>query len=244
MVRDEKMLIKQSVKTLSIGIFMALLFSCVYTLSIPIEEVTDEMRGRLNPNLLDLMVAFISGIAGAYAYAKEEVAKSLAGVAIAVALVPPLSVTGIGIGYGDLGMIYGSFLLFITNLIGITLSAAITFIILGYSPIAKAKKGLVYTTVLMSVITIPLIYSFGNLIQKNDYYHEIITIKSVVINEKKVDIKVIDIKNSKPVIDVEIQTTSSEPLVVDEYKEIKKLIEKKLNKKIALKVIPKIIVSD
>ena len=46
-----------------------------------------------------LSVAVISGMAGAYASAKEAVAKSLAGVAIAVALVPPLSVAGIGVGW-------------------------------------------------------------------------------------------------------------------------------------------------
>ena len=44
--------------------------------------------------------AVVSGIAGAYANAKEEIAKSLAGVAIAVALVPPLAVSGIGLALG------------------------------------------------------------------------------------------------------------------------------------------------
>ena len=34
-------------------------------------------------------------------HAREEVARSLAGVAIAVALVPPLAVSGIGIGWGE-----------------------------------------------------------------------------------------------------------------------------------------------
>jgi len=51
--------------------------------------------------LAPLMSPIISGVAGAYAHAKEEVAKSLAGVAIAVALIPPLSVVGIGIGWSD-----------------------------------------------------------------------------------------------------------------------------------------------
>ena len=99
-IRADRFLLVQSARTLVIGIFMALLFSGIYTLFIPLEQITSEMQGRLNPNLLDLMVAVFSGIAGAYANSKEEVAKSLAGVAIAVALVPPLSVTGIGLGLG------------------------------------------------------------------------------------------------------------------------------------------------
>ena len=65
----------------------------------PVDRITTEMAGRLQPNLLDLGVAIASGIAGAYAYVREDVAKSVSGVAIAVALVPPLCVSGIGIGW-------------------------------------------------------------------------------------------------------------------------------------------------
>jgi uncharacterized hydrophobic protein (TIGR00271 family) len=126
-IRTDQFLLFKSIQTLAIGIFMALLFSSIYTIFIPLDQITAEMQGRLHPNLLDLLVAVFSGIAGAYATSKEEVAKSLAGVAIAVALVPPLSVTGIGIGLGNIDVIYGSFLLFITNLVGITLSASLTF---------------------------------------------------------------------------------------------------------------------
>ena len=54
--------------------------------------------------LLDLLIAIVSGIAGAYATARESVSKSIAGVAIAVALVPPLSVVGIGLGWGNWSM--------------------------------------------------------------------------------------------------------------------------------------------
>ena len=79
----------------------------------PIDNLTAEMQSRISPTLLDLAVAVVSGIAGAYAHAKEEIAKSLAGVAIAVALVPPLSVAGIGVGWGDWDMASGAFLLLI-----------------------------------------------------------------------------------------------------------------------------------
>ena len=48
-----------------------------------------------------------------------EVITSMAGVAIAVALVPPLSVAGIGLGRFDLAFFFHAFLLFFTNLIGI-----------------------------------------------------------------------------------------------------------------------------
>jgi uncharacterized membrane protein len=72
---------------------------------------------RLQPNLLDLGVAIVSGIAAAYAHARESIQKSLPGVAVAVALVPPACVMGVGIGWLDWSIISGAGLLFLTNLI-------------------------------------------------------------------------------------------------------------------------------
>ncbi|RMH16208.1 MAG: DUF389 domain-containing protein, partial [Gammaproteobacteria bacterium] len=62
--------------------------------------------------------SIISGIAAAYANSRSEIAKSLAGVAIAVALVPPLATTAIGLAWLDLNMTMGALLLFLTNLSG------------------------------------------------------------------------------------------------------------------------------
>ncbi|WP_207561727.1 TIGR00341 family protein [Sulfurimonas aquatica] len=241
-VRAENLLISQSIRTLSIGIVMALFFSAIFTFIIPLERITPEMQGRLNPNILDLMVAILSGIAGAYANSKEEVAKSLAGVAIAVALVPPLSVTGIGIGLGSFDVIYGSFLLFITNLIGITLSAALTFIVLGYSPVTTAKKGIYYTSVLLTIITIPLIFSFADMIEKNKYMSDLESVKSIILHEEKIELNIYDVKLNNDVLVVDLQSISEKPLTHEEYVKIKQSIEKKLQRRIVLEVTPMIIV--
>ena len=234
---DEYLLIK-SAKTLVIGIFMALLFSSIYTLFIPLEQITSEMQGRLNPNLLDLMVAVFSGIAGAYATSKEEVAKSLAGVAIAVALVPPLSVTGIGIGLGNIDVIFGSFLLFVTNLVGITLSATLTFMVLGYAPIKRAKKGVFYTSILMALITIPLYVSFMQVVEKNDYLSKLNSVKNLVSNDKKIELNIKKLENKSSAIFLSIEVVSSKHLELENYRDIKKKLEEKVDKKIVLKIIP------
>lgn len=241
-IRADKFLLMQSIKTLYIGIFMALLFSCIYTLIIPLEQITSEMQGRLNPNLLDLMVAIFSGIAGAYANAREEVAKSLAGVAIAVALVPPLSVTGIGLGLANIDVIYGSFLLFITNLVGITLSAALTFIVLGFAPIKKAKKGIFYTTILMSLITIPLFLSFKQVVEKYEYFHKLDSIKNLTLNENIVEFKIKLVENKKNIIIINLDVVSNNSLSLYEYNIIKEKLQEKVNKKIVLKITPSIII--
>jgi len=234
---DEYLLIK-SAKTLVIGIFMALLFSSIYTLFIPLEQITSEMQGRLNPNLLDLMVAIFSGIAGAYATSKEEVAKSLAGVAIAVALVPPLSVTGIGLGLGNIDVILGSFLLFITNLVGITLSATLTFMVLGYAPIKRAKKGIFYTSILMALITVPLFISFMQVVEKNDYMSKLNSIKTLEFNDKKIELNIKSLENKSIAIFLDIEVVSSKHLDLVNYNFIKQKLEEQVDKKIVLKIIP------
>ena len=242
-VRADKFLMIQSARSLIIGIFMALLFSCVYTLFIPLEQITAEMQGRLNPNLLDLMVAVFSGIAGAYANSKEEVAKSLAGVAIAVALVPPLSVTGIGLGLGNIDVIYGSFLLFVTNLVGITLSAALTFIVLGFAPIKRAKKGIFYTSILMVIIAIPLFLSFMDVVHKYDYFNKLNSFKSVALNGHDIELHIKKVQNKNNEIIVNLDVISSKPLILDDYNIIKEKLQKVVDKKLVLEITPVIVIN-
>ncbi|MEA3354469.1 MAG: TIGR00341 family protein [Campylobacterota bacterium] len=235
-VRGENELIQNSGRTLTYGILTALVFSVVFTYFMPLTTITDEMRGRLNPNLLDLMVAIFSGIAGAYANSKSEIAKSLAGVAIAVALVPPLSVTGIGLGWGDMDMVFGAFLLFITNLVGITLASAFTFLVLGYSAVQKAKKGIFYTSIIMAVITIPLVLSFNKALEQNHIYN-ILQNKTFSFNDRqiKINISYVDLTSDKPVI--YIFTYSDKVLVKEDLKSLKTKMQQDLKRDVSLNII-------
>ena len=133
-------LFKNSIGKIVLGVIIALLSSALITCLFPYKPITDEMLARLNPTLLDLAVAIISGIAAAYSKSFKEIIQSLAGVAIAVALVPPLAVAGIGIGRMDFYFFYQAFLLFSTNLVGIIISATFTFRILGYSAVVRSKR--------------------------------------------------------------------------------------------------------
>ncbi len=163
LTRQDPNLMVSSLRTLATGLCMALLFSGTASFIMPMEVVTNEIAARLSPNLLDLGVAAISGIAGAYAHARIDAAKSLAGVAIAVALVPPLAVTGIGLGWLDMHVAWGAFLLFLTNLAGIVFAASLTFLALGFAPFTRAKKGLTIALIAVALVSIPLVFSFMRL---------------------------------------------------------------------------------
>ncbi|WP_428355054.1 TIGR00341 family protein [Methyloprofundus sp.] len=166
LLRGNIELLKNAANKIALGIMLALLASALITQLFPYKMITDEMTARLSPSLLDLAVAIVSGVAGAYSKSYKEIIQSLAGVAIAVALVPPLAVAGIGIGRLDINFFLQAFLLFSTNLIGITLAATLTFRFLGYSPVVYAKRGLSIVFVLFMVIAVPLYTSYDQIVEK------------------------------------------------------------------------------
>jgi len=162
-LRQDTALQINGVKTISIGVLAVLLTAALIALSIPIERLTTEMSGRLSPTILDLFVAIVSGAAAAYAKSNEKILGSLAGVAIAVALVPPIAVAGIGLGWGDWSMFSTAFLLFITNLVGIVFAAAFIFAMLGFSPLHLAKKGILTWLMIVTLVAVPLYSSFSKM---------------------------------------------------------------------------------
>lgn len=101
---------------------------------------TAEILGRTRPTLLDLGVALISGAAGAYALCRKDVSTSLPGVAIAAALVPPLTTVGIGLSKANLAVAGGALLLFLTNLVAISAASAAVFLLLGFRPAAEVER--------------------------------------------------------------------------------------------------------
>ncbi len=160
LLRQDVSLQSSAAKSIAVGVASVLASAAVVTWLTPMHKLTAEMAGRLSPTLLDLFVAVVSGAAAAYAKSNEKISSSLAGVAIAVALVPPIAVAGIGIGWGDWSMFVSSFLLFVTNLAGIVLAAAVTFLVLGYAPLHIARKGVTRWLVVVAIVTIPLYRSF------------------------------------------------------------------------------------
>jgi uncharacterized membrane protein len=81
--------------------------------------ITDEIVARTAPNLMDLMVALAGGAAGAYASTSPRLSAALVGVAIATALVPPLSSASVLIAHGETGLGLGALLLAFTNMVAI-----------------------------------------------------------------------------------------------------------------------------
>ncbi|WP_412069913.1 TIGR00341 family protein [Rubrivirga sp. IMCC43871] len=107
--------------------------AALLTLLLPFQTVTAEIASRTRPTTLDLAIAVFSGLAGAVVTASREarLSASIPGVAVAVALVPPLGVAGFGIAIGEWAFTRGALLLFGANLAGIVLSGMGVFFLIG-----------------------------------------------------------------------------------------------------------------
>ena len=124
---------------LALSCLFAILFAVFLVSVLPFKEMTPEILARTQPNILDLVVALFSGAVGSLAICKKPkgVATSIPGVAIAVALMPPLCVVGYGFGIAlsvnmvnGLRVARGGGLLFFTNLVAITFTAMTVFLAL------------------------------------------------------------------------------------------------------------------
>lgn len=228
MLRQNIELIFVSGKTLVIGILLALFFGTLLSLFTPLNAINSEIGARLSPTLLDLGVAIISGIAAAYANTRSEVAKSLAGVAIAVALVPPLAVSGIGIGWLDWHVFWGAFLLFMTNLFGIVLAASATFLVLGFSPFRVAKKGILIALIFAVIVSIPLTLSFNKMVKEQEV---ISTIKAW--NVAGMELRDIKIRDGKKMV-ISLEILSKDIIKNHQIDELKTRLESSLNKPVRL----------
>ena len=228
LTRQDPSLLTASATTLGIGILVSLGFSSVASFVIPMEIVTPEIAARLSPSLLDLGVAVISGIAGAYAHARIDAAKSLAGVAIAVALVPPLAVTGIGIGWLDMHVAWGALLLFLTNLAGIVFAAALTFLGLGYAPFTRAKKGLMIAFIGVTIVSIPLGFSFSRLSDEATIMQQL---EGKVVGD--VTIREVHARSVEPV-EISLKLVTPETLTSDNLDAIKQGIELQLQRNVIM----------
>jgi uncharacterized hydrophobic protein (TIGR00341 family) len=92
-----------------------------------------QVRERLAPDFLSLAVALGAGVAGAYSLS-SGISTSLVGVAIAVALVPPTAVIGIGLAWGLPAVVAGATVLVLVNFLSINLAALAVLWYQGYRP--------------------------------------------------------------------------------------------------------------
>lgn len=97
-----------------------------------------QVAARVSPRLIDLTAAIATGLVGAFALVRSDVSDTLPGVAIAISLVPPLSVVGVTLESGAPQEALGALLLFSTNVAAIIATGTILLMVFGVNEVARS----------------------------------------------------------------------------------------------------------
>ena len=204
-----RMLLRRSSLTILKGIILTILASWLTASVIGLKNVDSEILSRTNPTLIDFGIAMAAGAAGAFANTRRSISDAIPGVAIAVALVPPLSVIGIGLALGEEKIAVGSSLLFLTNLICIIFFGGLVFLFQSYGNIDRAKHGLAMSTAVMFLLGVPLSLSMRKLIIKKNVHYQI---SNLIVHETdtfaNTEIKSINVIPQKDYLEVEIEVAA------------------------------------
>ena len=159
-------LARKALKIIVVSILLSVLVAAFFTLISPLKTPTQEILSRTRPNIYDLLIAAFAGAAGAYALCtRVSYLFVTTGVAVATAVIPPLSVVGYGIGTGQAAIALGGFLLFFTNLVAIVISSDIVFHIFRFraSMVEEAtypvRRRVQILGVVLALISVPLVYT-------------------------------------------------------------------------------------
>lgn len=231
-------LLRRSSLTVLKGIILTILASWLTASVIGLETVESEILSRTNPTLIDFGIAMAAGMAGAFANTRRSISDAIPGVAIAVALVPPLSVVGIGLSLGQEEIATGSLLLFVTNLTCIIFFGGLVFLFQSYGNIDRAKHGLALSTAVMFFLGIPLTLSMRDLIIKKNVTSQI---SDLIVSETATfadaDINLITVIPQQDYLQVGIEVAAPlDSISQDDITRLRKILSQKINQPIDLRV--------
>ena len=147
--------VTSSVAAVAVGWFIS--FTLV------VHEITGEELSRTSPRIRDFAIALAAGAAGMYGIVRKDLSGVLPGVAIAVALVPPLGTIGIVLELGEWSLARGAALLYGMNIVAIILAAMVVLVVTDFieSPSIRSPKVIV-STVFLLIVSIAIIVPVWN----------------------------------------------------------------------------------
>ncbi|MEA3326787.1 MAG: DUF389 domain-containing protein [Chloroflexota bacterium] len=242
-------LARNALSSLLRGAVLAIILSALLTLSniylpfVPsLLEIPDEILNRTQPTPNNLIIALAGGLAAAYSMAQPHLSAALPGVAIATALMPPLSTIGIGIALGRWDIAGGAALLFLTNAITIAFAATLVFFLEGFVPSVERTNGkfpktLILAGVLTGALLIILTILGARLVtqaQENRLINNLIESEIAEIkNAEMVDLVIARVEKE---IQLEFTIRSNNPLNYTDVVALQKTLVSRLDKPVSLVV--------
>jgi uncharacterized hydrophobic protein (TIGR00271 family) len=242
-------LTRDSVAALIRGALLSVLLSTLLTLIniylpfVPsLLDIPGEVLARTQPTPNDLFIALAGGLAAAYSLSQPHLSAALPGVAIATALMPPLSTIGIGIALGRWDIAGGATLLFLTNAVTIAFAAILVFFLEGFIPRFQRKndkipKSLIVAGMLTFLLLIPLTIVGIRLVsnaQENRLINTLIETEFAEIrNAELVDLGIF---RSEDEIELDITVRSNTPLTYSQVVNLQEILVSRLEKPISIVV--------
>lgn len=125
-------LLKKSLLTLLSGGALIYAIGVLLGFLYPDQAASQEIIARTAPNTMDVFVALAGGVAGAYALISRNLSVAVVGVAVATALVPPLTASGILLATGHYQLALGALILTLTNILAIQFTNALVLWVVGF----------------------------------------------------------------------------------------------------------------
>lgn len=199
-------LLRKSLKNFGVMVVLSLSTSFLF-FSVPLfQNETPELIARTSPNVLDIIIALSGGLALIVALSRRNRStNTIAGVAIATALMPPLCTAGYGLATGKWAFFGGAMFLFIINTIFIATATYMVvkflrFPLKEYADKTKKKQISQLLTIIALAIFIPSVWFFYQLYKKSDF-------------EQKVGLVLSELKEEKGIGLFDIQTNFAEQKV-------------------------------
>ena len=228
----EVRLLGRSMRTLLAGVSITTLLSLILGWLAGLPQFGTEVLTRISPNLLDLGIALVAGGLATYAKLRNDAVSSLAGTAIAVALVPPVCVMGLLLSHQRWSDAYGAGLLFTTNLLGILTGGLVLMAWKDseFRHVLRRSRLSVASFILTGMLLIPLGSSFIGLLnqgQVEETVHKFLVKGTLTFSDPElVDVQQIDIDWDKEQIRIIVRVTDPD---LPSYKQVT-LVQEEINK--------------
>ena len=167
--------LKRSLINLGVMVGLSLATSFIFFLIPIFRDETPEIVARTAPDVRDVFIAISGGLALIIALSRRsQQTNTIAGVAIATALMPPLCTAGYGLATGNLNYFGGAMFLFTINTIFIALATFVIvkflkFPMLKYINSAKRKRIAQLASFVAIIVFSGSIYLFFNLFKENQF---------------------------------------------------------------------------
>ena len=168
-------LLKQAAKNVLVMVLISLAASTLFFLISPLDLINPtELEARTRPTIYDVLIALFGGLAGILENSRKERGTTIAGVAIATALMPPLCTAGYGLSCLNMHYFLGAMYLFIINCVFITLATYMMVkylrfkTVTGINPALAQKRRHLMSTI-VAIVVIPSIISAIAMIKDNNF---------------------------------------------------------------------------